>query len=487
MSIRRHTIYNLVGSILPIAVSLITVPIYLNLIGEARYGVLAIAWLMLGYFGLFDLGLGRATAQHIAALRNESSDARSQIFWTALIMNACLGAVGGLLIWPAATYFFGNVFKIDSALRPEVLSAVPWLMASVPLATLSGVLTGALQGREKFLELNVISVFGTIMFQLLPLLAAMQFGVSLSILLPSVMLSRLLTLIPLFVNCRKHITRGHKITFARTRAGELLMFGGWVTVTSFVGPMMTILDRFIIGSTVGAKSVTYYTIPFQLAEKALIIPGALSSALFPKLSSSDNNQQHELATNALRSLLVVITPIIIVGILLLKPFLSYWLNPDIAEKSYVIGCIILLGFWANSFAQIPYVLLQARRRPDIVAKCHIAQLPLYLTILYFGIHYFGLIGAAIAFSIRTFADFIILAGFAKILKQSLHLFIMPALLLIGTLIIAINSQADLMNRLLLIMGCVSVTLLWAVINAPESIRNLVIGAIIGSSKYIRGK
>lgn len=162
LSIRRNTAYNLLGSLIPLAVSLVTIPIYLGLIGEARYGVLAIAWLLLGYFGLFDLGLGRATAQRIAALHDGTASERAQTFWTALTLNIGLGILGGLLIWPLASYFFGNVFQVDEALRPEMQAAVPWLILAVPMATLSGVLSGALQGRERFLELNLISVSGTV-------------------------------------------------------------------------------------------------------------------------------------------------------------------------------------------------------------------------------------------------------------------------------------------------------------------------------------
>jgi O-antigen/teichoic acid export membrane protein len=106
MSIRRHTIYNVLGVALPLALSLVTIPVYLGLIGEARYGILAIAWVFLGYFGLFDLGLGRATAQRIASIEEAKSQEVATTFWTALFVNSVLGVIGAIIIWPIATYLF---------------------------------------------------------------------------------------------------------------------------------------------------------------------------------------------------------------------------------------------------------------------------------------------------------------------------------------------------------------------------------------------
>jgi O-antigen/teichoic acid export membrane protein len=484
LSIRRNTAYNLLGSIIPLAVSLVTIPIYLGLIGEARYGVLAIAWLLLGYFGLFDLGLGRATAQRVAALRNGTAGERAQTFWTALTLNVGLGVAGGLLIWPIAFYFFGNVFKVEEALRPEMQAAVPWLILAVPMATLSGVLTGALQGRERFLELNLISVSGTVLFQLLPLASAMHWGADLGVLLPAALFARLLTLVLLYGRCRRQIFQGHPVTFVRAQAGQLLRFGGWVTVTSFVGPMMVILDRFIIGALSGAKAVTFYTVPFQLAERSTIIPSALSSALFPRFAAATPREEQHLAHQGLRTLVVIMTPLAAMGILLMAPFLSWWITPAFALQSALVGQIILLGFWMNSFARLPSAQLQARGRPDLVAKCHVGELLPYFGLLYVGLTSSGLAGAAAAFSLRVLLDFVLLASLAGILRLSVPILLTPTLLMAAAFLIATLSHPGKSEWIPLIGIHLLVTSAWAWRRAPAHLKEIALATLKPLTRHL---
>jgi O-antigen/teichoic acid export membrane protein len=473
MTIRRNTIYNLIGQVLPIGVSMVTIPIYLNVIGEARYGVLAVAWLLLGYFGLFDLGLSRATAQHIAALRDARPSERAQIFWTALSLNVGLGVLGGLLIWPIASYFFGNVFKIEDALHPEMQAAVPWLILAVPLATLSGVLTGGLQGRERFLELNLISVTGTVLFQFFPLAAAMLYGANLGVVLPAALLARLCTLLVLFYRCRQNITLGHSVSFVRSKAMSLLHFGGWVTISSIVGPLMTILDRFIIGSMIGAKAVTYYTIPYQLGERSTMASSSLTSALFPRLSAASDEDRLRLANESLRVIVVIMLPVMVAAILIVRPFFSWWINPDFANQSANIAAILLIGFFVNSLAFTPSAKLQAKKRPDLNAKCHMAEVIPYLALLYFGLKYFGLIGAAIVFSLRVTADYFLLSWLAGMHKNALKVLLSPSVFLALAILIATQSVSASMQWFILSSGLLAASMIWAWLSAPLSIKSFI--------------
>jgi len=74
------------GSIVPILVGLITIPIYLKLIGADRFGVLSIVWLILGYFSLFNLGMGKAITVELSILE-KTKFTSGQVFITALLIN----------------------------------------------------------------------------------------------------------------------------------------------------------------------------------------------------------------------------------------------------------------------------------------------------------------------------------------------------------------------------------------------------------------
>jgi O-antigen/teichoic acid export membrane protein len=408
MSTKRDTVYNLLGSALPVLVSLATVPAYLHAIGEARFGILAMVWLFLGYFGLFDLGLGMATSHHLAAMDSNTGEERAQLFWSALVTNAGFGIAGGLILWPIANYYFAYIIQTDPSMRHEMLSSVPWLALGVPLATVTGVLTGALQGLNRFGRLNVLSAGGTLLFQVLPLAAAFLWSPHLTVVLPMALLARAITLALLWIEVRRVLTRGYPPSYSGKHTRAMLRFGGWVTLSSFFSPLMSSIDRFAIGGTIGAAAVSYFAVPYSLGDRSAIIGNSVGSALFPKLSALKGRALLDQSIRIERVLMMIMLPTIVVAMFVIAPFLEFWVGRGFASQASVAGQVLMVGAWFDSTSRVPLYALRAQTRPEVVAKVDLLQVVPYWIILYIALARWGLVGAAGAYVCRVALNYVLL-------------------------------------------------------------------------------
>jgi O-antigen/teichoic acid export membrane protein len=319
-----------------------------------------------------------------------------------------MGVVGALVLWFVSTRFFGNVFKVGEELRPEIISAMPLLAASVPVATLTGVLTGAVQGRERFLEINVVSATSTALFQLLPLAVAWKFGPNLVWILAAALSARFLAALVLGYRCYLEFVRGNAVRLARREVVTLLKYGGWVNLTSIFAPVLFMVDRFVVGVMMGAAAVTSYTVPVQLAGRLAILPSALTTALFPRLSAASPEQRRALCERAMLTLAGVLSGPFVGGIFIVGPFLYLWVGDKLGPEAAFIGRVMVAAMWANGLALVSFNNLQASGRPDRVTKVMLVEIPPYLLLLYLGSKYLGLSGSALATAFRYVGDFVLL-------------------------------------------------------------------------------
>jgi O-antigen/teichoic acid export membrane protein len=463
MSIGRHTIYNLAGSIVPMFISIVTVPIYLHFVGNTRYGILALVWMFLGYFGVFDPGIGRAASYHIARLHDGPARDREDIFWTALIVNLGFGVAGGLLLYLVAQPLFVSTFKMPPALRAEVIASLPWLAASIPISIVGNVLGGVLQARDRFGISNTISILNSFLSQTVPLAVAYLHGPELTWLIPAILFARTFGFIPNFWAVARALPLGTGGRFKPALVKTLFSYGGWVAVTSLLNPLLTSMDRFLIGSILNVNAVAYYTVAANLSSKVSVIPGALAASLFPKLSRGTGQDADRLASNAVISLAAVTTPLIVAGLVAMPIFMNLWVGAAFAAHAVPVATILLLGMWINGLAFIPYGHLQARNRPDIVAKFHTIEVIPFLTMLWLGSHFYGLIGAAWATTLRVTIDAILLFAVAGRLQGWQR--VIPG----GALIIIAPFCAPshiLSLKLICAVTIIIISLVWALAVAP---------------------
>ncbi len=434
MRTKRNTLLNLMGAVVPIGVTLITVPIFLQLIGAERYGTLAILWALMGYFGFMDLGLGRAIAQRLASPVGRSPFQRSGLVWTALAMTALLGTVAGIILWLSADFILSHWIDMTPENLAEAKGAVPWFVAALPLIFSASILNGALHGRQNFLAMNLLAITGGTLAQLLPLTVAALGHVSLGWLVPAALGAHLITFAINFSYCRRHLPLRLKPHFHPEHLKPLFSYGGWVSVMSIMAPLLVTIDRMVIGALAGAKAVAFYTVPYSIVTKLMALSRSLHSAIFPRLASAQEHEANMLVEKSSRALLAVMTFMVLVLIPVIHPFLILWVGSDFATQAQGIGEVILLGVLINSIVIPHHSWLMAKSRVRAITLVYLIQIPFYFFFLWFGLSYLGVIGAALAWTVRILMDTVLLLWISGTIEGAIKYSLVPIFLVTASVV-----------------------------------------------------
>ena len=404
-SIARNSLWNLAGQIAPLLLAAFAIPILIRQLGVDRFGVLTLAWILVGYFSLFDLGIGRAITKLLAEkIALSDFESASSLIWTAMFSMVLLGIFFGTVLLGLAPWLSRSMLNIPPALQSETLHSLPWLAVAVPFVTLTCGLRGMLEAQQDFAAVNALRAGIGLVTYLGPL-AVLPLSRSLFPVVITLAAARVISCGLHFWVCRRRIpVFSLRVTWDRQAFRDLLEFGSWLTVSNIISPMMVYFDRFVIASLLSISAVAYYAAPFDAVTKLWLIPSALAGVLFPAFSEALAVDNHDRASSlheqSIASTLVILFPLILVIVLFAPEGLRLWLGPIFASRSGVVLQILAIGVFTNSLANMPYALLQASGRPDLTAKLHLVEVPCYLALLYWGIRTRGIEGAAIAWTSR---------------------------------------------------------------------------------------
>jgi O-antigen/teichoic acid export membrane protein len=408
----RNTVWNLVGQVAPMGVALFAIPMLIRHIGTDRFGILTIAWMVVGYFSLFDLGLGRAMTNLVAqSLGGNRQDDLPAIVWTANGVMAVMGIVGAIALAALSPLLTYSILKIPSSLQQETLHSLFLLSISVPLVISTAGFRGILEAQQKFGLLNFVRIPMGVATFLAPVVV-LPFTTSLTALIGALVIARAIFFIAYFaLALREMPALRHRFGFDKALLRPLFSFGGWMTISNIVSPMMVYVDRFLIGSILSIVAVAYYATPYEVVTKLLIVPGALVGVLFPAFSTAmvaDPRHGAMLYRRATKYVGLFLFPCVFAFILFGHDFLQIWLGHEFALHSTRVLQILSIGVFANALAFIPFALIQGVGRADITGKLHLLELPFYLMAVWILTKRFGIEGTAAAWAIRTIADVILL-------------------------------------------------------------------------------
>ncbi len=411
----RNTGYNLLSQGVNVVLALWAIPVLIKGLGAEQFGLLALLWAVVGYFGFLDFGISRANTKFLSeSLALGDNEESVKIVWTSLSSTFVLGIISGAILLCATPFSVDHILKVSASMRSEAMQFFLIACIGIPFMLIFGTLKGFQMALHRFDIVNIFQmVMGIVQWGGSIILLWMGYGFMHIVLLTVGV--RIVLAIAAFVNLHWLLPNVFSSIqwWSRPVLKKLLTFGGWVTLSQVISPLFIYIDRFFIGAFFSLSAVAYYAVPQEALTRVLVVPLSLTTALFPVMSQKSilSGERENLGLFYYRSvkyLAIVMLPLIL-GFLLFTPeIINLWLGKEFASNSILVFQILTVGLFFNSLAPIPETMLHALNHPDLTAKYHMIELPVCIALNLILIPWIGIVGAAIAWSVRVILDAILL-------------------------------------------------------------------------------
>jgi O-antigen/teichoic acid export membrane protein len=403
--IARDLGWSIAGTVLPLVVAVFAIPLLISGIGLPKFGVLTLAWVVVGYFSVFDLGLGRAMTQLISQKEAAGLDHEiPSVVWIGMGLMTALGVFGGVLFELLAPWIVEQKFAAPSEFYPELRSTIVLLALSIPVVIVSTGLRGILEAKRRFDIINLVRIPQGVMTYLGPV-AVLPFSNQLPHLVATLVVVRVISVGAIIFICwRTYPEFTRPAPYSRQLLREMLSFGGWITVSNIVGPSMVYLGRFVIAAMLSAEAVAHFSVSQDMLINLLTVPTLITGVFFPRFArdfAREFTAVRRSYTHALLLNFMALVPAVIIICLLARPGLAFWISPDFADASYRVVQILAVAMLINSIGYISQSVVQARGRADLTAKLQLFELVAYIPYLWVLVSAWGLEGAAAAWVLRV--------------------------------------------------------------------------------------
>ncbi len=369
----RNTIFNMIGWVWPIGLSILSIPFIVKSLGNDAYGVFAIVSIVAGYLGLLNGPVAMGSVRFMAeAYAHQQWSELHEAVAAGLVINIALAALAGLTMFLAADVLARKVFAIPPALIPSSVTAFRLAAFSF---FLNGVI-GALQSipiamRRYDIRNQVGLVVGTL--NTMAIILALWWGWGLLGAVLAQVLSSVLGLV-LFAIVAWSLLRKYpgakrsslvNTSLVKRLAGfSSLLFGGNLAAT--IGLQ---IDRTLVGILLGTSAVAFYMVPTKITDRIPSMMSSFSTALYPLSSEAvamgKIDELRHLYHEMIRIQLWASALVAALLIVLSKNFLLLWMGSEFMVNSWLVLALLGAGAVWQSSGTVAYQVCNGMGRADV--------------------------------------------------------------------------------------------------------------------------
>lgn len=374
----------------------IATPWFLHRLGAENYGHWMLLTATVGFGGVLNTGTGAATIKAISTGIGRAGRGDIEHTVRASLAIAMLG--GGILAFLVFCVFWfagGTLLaRMGAPTQVQLTGAAAALL--IWLEQLDNVFSSAMKGAEQFGQAARIEIAAKTMQILAGALVLLWWPALWALYVALLIVAVLRLLAKMAIATRLLVLSDLRPSLAGT--AEILRFAKWGWLQGVGGVLFGVADRMLVGSLLGAASLTYYSIASQLAMQIHAVSAAGVSVIFPMVSRRLEGGHHFslwrvtklttagnlLLSSFIASMLLLFGPMILRG----------WIGPDSAHPTAQILPWLVIAYWILASNVVPYYLLLGMGRVRFVGLTVLGSGVFAVIGMYFSINGLGLPGAS---------------------------------------------------------------------------------------------
>lgn len=408
----RHVVWNLLGFVVPAGVALLVVPSLARRLDPDRFALLALLWSVISFYAMLDLGVGRALALRVtASLATGRDDSVGPLIWNAGWLAWFGGAPLALLGVLSAPWLTDRLDLASPGAARDATVVIRWLAIALPFVVHGVLLRAAFEGARRYELVNLLRAPMMLATYLAPLGVVTLGGgvVAMAQVIVGTRLIYLLGQLLLLDRLAPHTRRPRR--FEPIMVRDLVGSGAWIMASALVSPLLLQGDRLLLPLVVPLSDFGWYATVAEGAMRLWMLTGALQPVLFTRLvtaAAEEGPPPTEAVRWSIHATVGLLVPPSVALLLAADPLLRWWLGPVFNPQAvWVIG-LVLVGVVAGGFSQVAYAVLQSHHQARAVALLHLLQLPFLGVMLVGGSVWWGVLGAAAAWSARLIVDAVLM-------------------------------------------------------------------------------
>ncbi|MCM1121700.1 MAG: oligosaccharide flippase family protein, partial [Eubacterium sp.] len=399
---KRGIFISYLQTIVAICVSLLYVPILLNLLGKDEYGLYQMVGSFFSFITIFKSSISNGVLKYYCkALQQTDKKTLENTLANARVIYRVISIIV-LSLSVVIIIAFRIIYA--ASLQKSQIEEATWMLGllfiDLLISTSNAIYVASVFAYEKFTLDRLITLAAQILQPIVCLSVVYFYPYAIYIVIIQVIMDAGIALMKYKYSIHILGVSIHMYSYDKQILKGILSLAGFILFSNIADQIFWKTDQLVLGKYLSTAVVAVYSIAMQINMCYMNIGIAISSVFFPKLSSLNEKEDGinqmsnlfaEIGKYAYMILLLILSGFIVFG----REFIALWVGDEYLD-AYIITLIVIIPYTIDIIQHMGLSILQIVGKYAFRAKMYFISAIINMAFTIILVRQLGMIGAAMS-------------------------------------------------------------------------------------------